>query len=87
MVMRPDIVARAVDELVAPLLVVHGGTDTNVPVSESEQIVEALRSRGRNVRYLLFDDDGHEIVKRENHAALARAVADWLAAAFDRRDV
>ena len=78
---------QRVDALVAPLLVVHGGTDTNVPVSESEQIVEALRSRGRTVRYLLFDDDGHEIVKRENHAALARAVADWLAAACDVRDV
>jgi alpha-beta hydrolase superfamily lysophospholipase len=78
---------QRVDALVAPLLVVHGGTDTNVPVSESEQIVEALRSRGRKVRYLLFDDDGHEIVKRENHAALARAVADWLAAACDGRDV
>jgi dipeptidyl aminopeptidase/acylaminoacyl peptidase len=41
-----------------------------------------LRARGRTVRYLLFDDDGHEFVKRENHAELARAVADWLAAAF-----
>jgi alpha-beta hydrolase superfamily lysophospholipase len=78
---------RRVDALTAPLLVVHGGTDTNVPVSESEQIVEALRARGRTVRYLLFDDDGHEIVKRENHAALARAVADWLAAAFDQPEV
>jgi dipeptidyl aminopeptidase/acylaminoacyl peptidase len=78
---------QRVDALVAPLLVVHGGTDTNVPVSESEQMVEALRARGRAVRYLLFADDGHEIVKRENHAALARAVADWLTAAFEGRDV
>jgi hypothetical protein len=42
------------------------------------------------VRYLLFADDGHEIDKRENHAALARAVADWLAMAFEgseNRDV
>ncbi|MGY4711733.1 alpha/beta hydrolase family protein [Mycolicibacterium sp. CBM1] len=77
---------QRVDSLVAPLLVVHGGTDTNVPVSESEQIVAALRERGRTVRYLLFEDDGHEIVKRENHAALARAVADWLAPAFDGRE-
>lgn len=77
---------QRVDSLRAPLLVVHGGTDTNVPVSESEQMVQALRLRGRTVRYLLFEDDGHEIVKRENHAALARAVADWLGAAFDGRE-
>lgn len=72
-----------VDALVAPLLVVHGATDTNVPVSESEQIVEALRGRGRTVRYLLFEDDGHQIAKRENRAVLAAAVVDWLSLAFD----
>jgi dienelactone hydrolase len=73
---------RRVDALTAPLLVVHGANDTNVPVSESEQIVEALRERGRDVRYLLFDDDGHGIVKRENRAALVTAVSEWLCAAF-----
>lgn len=74
---------RRVDALVAPLLVVHGAHDTNVPVSESEQIVEALRNVGRRVHYLLFSDDGHEIVKRENRAALATAMSEWLTVAFD----
>jgi dipeptidyl aminopeptidase/acylaminoacyl peptidase len=76
---------RRVDALAAPLLVVHGAHDTNVPVSESEQIVDALRRAGRPVRYLLFADDGHEIVKRENHAALAAAMTEWLTEAFARR--
>ena len=58
-----------VDALTAPLLLVHGGNDTNVPVSESEQMAEALRERGRTGAYLVFDDDGHEIAKRENRAA------------------
>jgi dipeptidyl aminopeptidase/acylaminoacyl peptidase len=74
---------RRVDALIAPLLVVHGAHDTNVPVSESEQIVDALRRAGRDVRYLLFTDDGHEIAKRENSAALAAAMRDWLTRAFD----
>ena len=43
-----------VDALTAPLLLVHGGNDTNVPVIESEQMDEALRERGRPVRYLLL---------------------------------
>ncbi|WP_375488998.1 alpha/beta hydrolase family protein, partial [uncultured Mycobacterium sp.] len=73
---------RHVDALTAPLLVVHGANDTNVPPSESEQIVEALRERGRTVRYLRFDDDGHEIAKRENRVALMDAIADWLTDAF-----
>ncbi len=73
---------RRVDTLNAPLLVVHGTNDTNVPVGESQQIVEALRARGRAVRYLLFDDDGHQIDKRENREVLVTAVCDWLTAAF-----
>ncbi|WAJ46218.1 alpha/beta fold hydrolase [Mycobacterium sp. Aquia_216] len=71
------------DKLTAPLLVVHGAHDTNVPVSESEQIVDALRRLGRDVRYLLFDNDGHGIIKRENRAALAAAMAEWMIRAFD----
>ncbi|CAN5550640.1 alpha/beta fold hydrolase [soil metagenome] len=71
-----------VDALTAPLLLVHGGNDTNVPVTESEQMADALRERGRTVRHLVFPDDGHEIAKRENRAALAVAVKEWLIAAF-----
>ncbi|WP_167099855.1 S9 family peptidase [Mycobacterium sp. DL592] len=73
---------RRVQSLTAPLLVVHGANDTNVPVSESEQMVEALHRLGRKVRYLLFADDGHEITRRENHTVLAGAVADWLKTSF-----
>jgi acetyl esterase/lipase len=73
---------RHVHALTAPLLVVHGANDTNVPISESEQIVDALRQAGRDVRYLRFSDDGHEIVKRENRAALAVAMSEWLKRAF-----
>jgi dipeptidyl aminopeptidase/acylaminoacyl peptidase len=73
---------RRVDALSAPLLVVHGANDTNVPVGESEQIVDALRRAGRDVRYLLFDDDGHAITKRENRVALADAMSEWLVGAF-----
>jgi dipeptidyl aminopeptidase/acylaminoacyl peptidase len=67
-----------VDRLTAPLLVIHGATDTNVPVGESDQIVEALRARGRTVQYVLFDDDGHEIAKRENREQMAKLVVEWL---------
>jgi dienelactone hydrolase len=73
---------RRVEALTAPLLVVHGAHDTNVPVGESEQIVDALRALGRNVRYLLFDDDGHDITKRENRSKLAVGICEWLDSAF-----
>jgi dipeptidyl aminopeptidase/acylaminoacyl peptidase len=72
--------------LTAPLLVVHGVHDTNVPASESQQIVDALRAAGRDVRYLLFSDDGHDIAKRENRATLAAAISEWLNRGFSETD-
>lgn len=73
---------QRVDQLRAPLLVVHGAHDTNVPVSESEQIVEKLRLAGRPVELLLFPGDGHRIEKRESRAVLTLAVKRWLTDAF-----
>lgn len=66
----------------APLLLVHGGNDTNVPPSESRQMYDAVRAAGRTADLLVFDDDGHEIVKRENRAALVTAMQRWLTSAF-----
>ena len=66
-----------IGRLQAPLLVVHGAHDTNVPVSESEQIVQAASERGASAELLLFPDEGHEIVKRENQAHLARTMVEW----------
>ena len=71
--------------LTAPLLLVHGLNDTNVPPSESQQMYDALRALGRTVEQLLFDDDGHEIDKRENRAVLVKAMSEWLTTAFAPR--
>ena len=39
---------------------------------------------GRTVELLIFEDDGHEIDKRENRAVLVKAMCEWLIAAFGR---
>lgn len=78
---------RRVGALTAPLLVVHGAHDTNVPFSESEQIVAALLEGGRPVSFLPFDDDGHGIDKRENRAVMTAAIADWLNQSFSNARV
>ncbi|MCH5644703.1 MULTISPECIES: S9 family peptidase [unclassified Gordonia (in: high G+C Gram-positive bacteria)] len=65
-------------EVRAPLLVVHGAHDTNVPVSESQQIVNELRALGATAKMLMFDDEGHEIVKRHNQQRMTQAIADWI---------
>jgi dipeptidyl aminopeptidase/acylaminoacyl peptidase len=68
--------------LTAPLLLVHGLNDTNVPPSESQQMYDALRALDRPVELLAFADDGHEIDKRENRAVLVEAMTRWLTKAF-----
>lgn len=69
---------HAIEKLSAPLLVVHGAQDTNVPVIEAEQVVEALAERGVPHRYLFFEDEGHEILRTANRITFIGAVVDWL---------
>lgn len=69
---------HAFDRLTAPLLVVHGARDTNVPVYEAEQVTRAATDRGVPCELLLFEDEGHEIRRRANRVAFVRRVTDWL---------
>lgn len=70
------------EHLRAPLLVVHGKWDTNVPVHEAELAVHGAKAAGVPVRYLLFDDEGHEIQRTENRVRFIHECVDWLAEHF-----
>lgn len=52
--------------LTAPLLVAQGQNDPRVPVTESEQIVEAVREAGYDVWYMNALNEGHGFRKKEN---------------------
>jgi dipeptidyl aminopeptidase/acylaminoacyl peptidase len=67
-----------IDRLRTPLMVVHGENDSNVPVIEAEQVVAALAERGVEHRYLLFPDEGHELLHRSSRAEYLRETVDWL---------
>jgi dipeptidyl aminopeptidase/acylaminoacyl peptidase len=67
-----------IGQLRAPLLVVHGAHDTNVPPIEAEQLVAALRDRGASPGYLVLPDEGHEILGAANRAVFLREVVHWL---------
>jgi dipeptidyl aminopeptidase/acylaminoacyl peptidase len=68
-----------IDRLRAPLLVVHGDEDTNVPVEEAEQVVAALAARGIPHQYLLFPGEGHELLETENRVTFVQATVGWTA--------
>ena len=67
-----------VDAIVTPLMVIHGANDPRVPVEEAEQIVTALRERGREVEYLRYDDEGHGLVRLPNRLDAYPQVAAFL---------
>ncbi|MCB2220207.1 MAG: alpha/beta fold hydrolase [Bacteroidetes bacterium] len=49
-----------------PLMVLQGANDPRVLQVESDEIVEAVRNSGVPVEYVLFDDEGHGFIKKEN---------------------
>jgi len=68
-----------VDKMEVPLLIAQGANDPRVKQAESEQIVEALRARGKEVEYLLFEDEGHGFSRPENRMAFYAAAERFLA--------
>jgi dipeptidyl aminopeptidase/acylaminoacyl peptidase len=67
-----------VENVQAPLLVIQGATDPRVVKGESDQLVEKLQSLGREVEYVVFDDEGHGFTKRPNELKAYRLAAEWL---------
>ena len=55
-----------VDRIRVPLMVVQGKNDPRVPLSEAEQMVQALRANGRACAYLMARDEGHGFAKKPN---------------------
>lgn len=54
------------EKIKKPLFIVQGANDPRVPMSESEQLVEKLKSINTPVWYLLAKDEGHGFAKRKN---------------------
>ena len=50
----------------APLLIAQGGNDPRVKKRESDQMVQALHENGREVEYLVYENEGHGLAHQEN---------------------
>ena len=66
------------DRISRPLLIVHGKNDPRVPLSEAEQIVNRVRSKGGDVWYLQASDEGHGFRKKQNRDAYYMTFAQFL---------
>jgi len=70
---------EAVPEIDAPLLLLHGEADRRVPVSQSEQLAEALDDHGKPYEFVRYDDERHVLTRRENVMDAFTRVADLFA--------
>ena len=57
------------DKITKPLLIGQGANDPRVNVAESEQIVDAMKSRSIPVTYVVFPDEGHGFARPANNLA------------------
>jgi dipeptidyl aminopeptidase/acylaminoacyl peptidase len=64
----------------APVLVVHGDDDRNVPFSETVDLVEQLRKRKVHVEQIVFPDEIHGFLLHQRWLRTFTAAADF----FDR---
>lgn len=67
------------ENITKPLFVVQGANDPRVKVAESNQIVVALRDLGRDVEYMLAEDEGHGFAGLENRLAMFYAMEKFFA--------
>ena len=55
-----------VNTMITPVLITQGANDPRVPLSESEQIVDALKEANVPVWYVLAENEGHGFRKKVN---------------------
>jgi dipeptidyl aminopeptidase/acylaminoacyl peptidase len=68
-----------VDKIRIPMLIAQGANDPRVKQPESEQIVAAMKEKGIDHEYLLFEDEGHGFAKPENRLKFYAAAEKFLA--------
>ena len=67
-----------IENVKTPLLVIQGAKDPRVVKPESDQLVDKLQSLGREVEYVVFEDEGHGFTKRQNEVKAIKLSAEWL---------
>lgn len=70
--------AMNADKIKTPLFIAQGANDPRVNKAESDQMVEALKTRGVEVEYLVKDNEGHGFANEENRFEFYRSMETFL---------
>ncbi len=78
---RDELLARSpstyIENLACPLMVIQGRNDPRVLEQESRDLVERLRAIGKSVEFIVFEDEGHDVIKFENRVRCYTAMTDF----------
>ncbi len=66
------------EKIKSPVMVLQGANDPRVLQVESDEIVEAMRKNNVPVEYMIFPDEGHGFVKKENEIKGYGAIVTFL---------
>jgi dipeptidyl aminopeptidase/acylaminoacyl peptidase len=66
------------ENIVNPVMVLQGGNDPRVSKSSSDLMVAALERNGTPVKYLVFEDEGHRLSKKENRLRAYASIRRFL---------
>ncbi|MGB8214692.1 MAG: prolyl oligopeptidase family serine peptidase [Anaerolineales bacterium] len=65
------------EALACPMLVIQGRNDPRVVAKESEELVADLKKKGKEIEIMVFEDEGHDVIKYANRVACYNAIADF----------
>jgi len=81
---RDELVARSprtyLGDLACPMMVIQGANDPRVTKADSDDLVAELRGEGKQIEYLVFEDEGHDVTKAANKIRCYESIADFMAA-------
>jgi len=66
-----------INDIACPMLVIQGKNDPRVIEQESRDVVDTLRQQGKEVEYLMFPDEGHDVLKYENRVVCYGAITEF----------
>jgi pimeloyl-ACP methyl ester carboxylesterase len=69
--------ATYMEKIACPLLVIQGQNDPRVIEQESRDVAARLRALGKTVDYLVFADEGHDVLKYQNKVTCYNTITEF----------
>jgi esterase/lipase len=60
-----------------PMIIIQGKNDPRVVEAESRDVVDSLKTKGIDVEYLVFEDEGHDVIKFKNKVVCYTKIVEF----------